>query len=406
MEPTQASATERLRSVAEAFGPGIASTRESWLYRIGLVLVAACMVLLVAAYASLVVAVGFLVWLHASRDLDLLTREHTFMNALMYVVPIIVGLLVLGFLLKPFFAKRGALQMCSPVEPKDEAALFVFIEGVCKLVGAPIPKTVCLNCGVNASAGFRRGLFGKDLVLTIGLPLVAGLNMRQFATVLAHEFGHFTQGTGMRLSYLIRRINLWFAESVYDPDNWDLQLAEAARTVDVRVLVVASCARGAIWLTRRILAALLYVGQVISCLMLRQMEYHADSCAAKVSGSEVFTETTIRVRVLSAVAQTVPKELLRLWRKGVLPEDLPGLINGEASLLPTETLREIEAALAQAKTGWFDTHPADSDRMQAVQKAHAPGVFALTEPAASLFADFSAACKTVTRSYYANYRLR
>ncbi len=53
---------------------------------------------------------------------------------------------------------------------------------------------------VNASAGLRRGLlslFSHDLVLTIGLPLVQGLSLREFTAVLAHEFGHFRQGGGM-----------------------------------------------------------------------------------------------------------------------------------------------------------------------------------------------------------------
>ena len=47
-------------------------------------------------------------------------------------------------------------------------------------------------------------------MLTIGLPLVAGLSLREFAGIIAHEFGHFTQGFGMRLSYVIRQINGWF----------------------------------------------------------------------------------------------------------------------------------------------------------------------------------------------------
>jgi Zn-dependent protease with chaperone function len=38
------------------------------------------------------------------------------------------------------------------------------------------------------------------LVLVIGLPLAAGMSMRQVAGVLAHEFGHFAQGAGMRFN--------------------------------------------------------------------------------------------------------------------------------------------------------------------------------------------------------------
>jgi hypothetical protein len=55
--------------------------------------------------------------------------------------------------------------------------------------------------------GDRLGVFKKDLVLTIGLPLVAGLSVREFGGVLAHEFGHFAQGGGMRLTALVRYVN-------------------------------------------------------------------------------------------------------------------------------------------------------------------------------------------------------
>ena len=84
-----------------------------------------------------------------------------------------------------------------------------------------------MDCLVNASAGFGRdaGLFGQNLVLTIGLPLVAGLTARQFAGVLAHEFGHFSQGAGMRLSYVVRSVNAWFARVVFERDGWDESLA-------------------------------------------------------------------------------------------------------------------------------------------------------------------------------------
>ena len=36
-------------------------------------------------------------------------------------------------------------------------------------------------------------LLSNDLVLSIGLPLVAALSLREFACVLAHEFGHCKQ---------------------------------------------------------------------------------------------------------------------------------------------------------------------------------------------------------------------
>jgi len=92
--------------------------------------------------------------------------------------------------------------------------LFEFVDQLCDLVGrARGPRKIKVDCQVNASAGFAGGMFsllGHNLVLTIGLPLAAGLNLRQLTGVLAHEFGHFAQGTAMRVSYIVRSINGWF----------------------------------------------------------------------------------------------------------------------------------------------------------------------------------------------------
>src|SRR5262249_52685544 len=159
------------------------------------------------------------------------------------------------------------------LDPKAEPLLFAFVQKICALVGAPKPSRIDVDCQANASAGLRRGLWSRDLVLTIGLPLVSGLDMRQFAGVLAHEFGHFAQGAGMRLSYVIRNINFWFARVVYERDAWDQKLDQTARGSDLRIGVVLHAARGCVWVSRRILWALMQAGHAISCFMLRQMEY-------------------------------------------------------------------------------------------------------------------------------------
>ena len=89
-----------------------------------------------------------------------------------------------------------------------------------------------MDCAVNASAGFMHGpfsVFRRDLVLTIGLPLVAGLSAREFAGVLAHEFGHFAQGGGLRLTGIVRGVNAWFGRVVYERDEWDVKLERWAR---------------------------------------------------------------------------------------------------------------------------------------------------------------------------------
>jgi hypothetical protein len=83
-----------------------------------------------------------------------------------------------------------------------------------------------------------------------------------------------------------------------------------------------------------------------------------------------------------------------------LPENLPLLIEHKASALPDEIHQKLNAAKSSEKTGWFDTHPCDADRVQHARRLNQPGVFRLTEPATQLFSDFAALSKTVTRHQY------
>ena len=81
--------------------------------------------------------------------------------------------------------------------------LFAFVDQVCEEVRATAPKRINVDCQVNASASLGRGvrgMLGKDMVLTIGLPLLASLSLREFGGVLTHEFGHFTR-KGRTASY-------------------------------------------------------------------------------------------------------------------------------------------------------------------------------------------------------------
>jgi Zn-dependent protease with chaperone function len=378
-------------------------TKTGLLYRAGLAVVAFAMVLLPAIYMALIALTCWGVVYHLTQNLWLFdgsSGRGGIGRLIVYVGPAIAGGILVFFMVKPFFARQAKEPERLTLDPAKEPVLFAFVEKICALVRAPAPCRIDLDCQVNASASLRRGLWSKDLVLTIGLPLAAGLNMRQFGGVLAHEFGHFAQGAGMRLTYVIRRINFWFARVVYERDAWDVRLEESARSVDFRIGIILHAARGCVWLTRRILWALMHAGHAISCFMLRQMEYDADSYEAKVAGSDAFETTAARLQVLNVASQAAYEDVRQSWTSNRLPENLPLLINHKVTSLPAEVQQKLSTASESASTGWFDTHPCDADRIRAARSLNEPGVFRLTEPASQLFADFDAVSKAVTRHQY------
>jgi len=395
-------------SPVELFQGQISPRRVSVVYQTGLGAVALAMLLLPALYFGLIALVGYGIYWHMAHDLSWLQGSSVYNGPsiggiLIYFAPVVAGAILIFFMFKPFLARQHQVFLPMDISRNQHPMLFALIEEICRQINAPIPKRVDVNCDVNASASFRRGflsLFGHDVVLTIGLPLAAGLDMQQFAGVLAHEFGHFAQGTAMRLTYVIRRINGWFARVVYQRDQWDVWLHAASRQRDVRVSAVFMVARLGVWLSRLILWLFMYLGHGISCFMLRQMEYDADSYEIQLAGSEAFISTARQLRILNVAAQQAYGELGEGWKRRRVPDSLPVFIVAKAETIPAETRTKIEEAVARTVTKAFDTHPSDTDRVRQAERMGAAGVFQATEPATTLFHNFDELARSVSLMHY------
>lgn len=410
-EQPVASATPQLspQQLLAAFQGYIEPTPVHFGYRLGIVLVLLVMMLLPACYAALILAVMGLIGLHAVYGTALLTAigsaggRGTVFALLLYVAPIIAGAILVFFMVKPFFAKPAKRSATRSLDRRGEPLLFAFVDRICDVVGAPYPARIDVDWQVNASASFRRGvwsMFSDDLVLTIGLPLAAGLNLRQFAGVLAHEFGHFSQGTGMRLSYLIRSISFWFTRVVYERDAWDVQLIIWSKQLDIRLGLIVYLARGCIWLTRKILWVLMILGHLVSGFLLRQMEFDADSYEARLAGSETFATTARQLALLNVATHGAYADLDEYRREGRLADDLPRLIVANVGQIPEKLREQIDKHIAESEAGLFDTHPADRDRIAFAREQQAPGIFHVELPAQVLFSDFAALSKTCTFDFY------
>jgi Zn-dependent protease with chaperone function len=378
-------------------------TRVSTGYKVGLAVVALGMGLLLAVYVGLIVLAAYGVYYHLAYDSEIVRRSASYVSLLVYLWPAAAGAVLVFFMIKPIFAGRPEQPPKYSLTAESDPLLFAFIQRICELVKAPLPSRVDVDCQINASASFRRGLLsmrGNDVVLTIGLPLAAGLTMEEFAGVLAHEFGHFAQGAGMKLTYIVRAISGWFARVVYERDEWDVHLARAAHSVDIRLGVFLHMIRFAVWITRRILWVLMHVGHFISCFMLRQMEYDADTYETKLSGSQVFARTSTKIRDLNAAGQWASKKMEESWRGRRLPQDLPAFISVSVRNVPAEMRKKVEETAAKKKTHLLDTHPCDADRIKAALALNQPGVYHSSKPASALFKDFEELSKAATRFHY------
>lgn len=396
-------------SILSAIHPITNPPKTSFLYQINLLLVAIVMVLLPLIYFALVGLAAYGVYYHAVHHAKWMTQfghgRAAIIGFFFYITPLLVGAVVVLFMIKPIFAGRPKRAQPLALNPADNPLLYAFIEKICATVGAPSPKRIDLDCDLNASAGFRRGflsMFGNDMVLTIGLPLVANLSKAEFGGVVAHEFGHFAQSLGMRLSYIIRSVNVWFMRVVYERDAWDEALEEWSSDVDdIRVAVVVWTAQIGVFFARLILRILMYIGLLIGGFMMRQMEYDADAWEIKLAGSATFERTQRKLATLSAAMQHMYKQIHEKWqRTRQLPDNLSELLRQNHEALPEATLQKIEDVSGLERTGIFDSHPSAADRIRQARRAAAPGVFHDDRPASELFSSFEHPARFVTLLHY------
>jgi Zn-dependent protease with chaperone function len=399
-----ASAHLVMREILQAFQGEVRPVRKRAAYGVGVLLLSAALLVLPALYLALVGAVAYLLYLHATVNLPVVGRMRSWWALFfLYIGPLVVGAILLLFMVKPLFARRSRTHKLRTLEFGEEPLLFALVTRVAQVLGAPEPKRIDVDCQVNASAGFGSvlgGFFGGDLVLTIGLPLVAGLSIQQFAGVVAHELGHFAQGTAMRLSYVVRSVNAWFARIVYERDDWDEALVRGCEEGG-RLALLLYLALFCVWLTRRVLWLLLAIGHALSCFLMRQMEFDADRNETRLVGTETFADTSRRLLLLDLVANSAYGLAADSWKKtGRLPDDLSALVAALADGVSREDVVRIERELSKSKTGLFDTHPAHGERLASARRENAPGVFHLDGPATRLFKDFPRTSRAISLDLY------
>ncbi|MFO0975603.1 MAG: M48 family metalloprotease [Planctomycetaceae bacterium] len=383
-------------------------------YRLSIALVSLFMIVLPFVYLMIIGLVGWGVWYHTVNHTGIISAASgvgTGRNAgravvfafMIYVTPIVAGATLVIFMFKPLFSRPAQDSGRRSLKRSDEPLLFEFVDRICDTVKAPRPSRIDIDCNINASASFGKGLLsfvGNDLVLTLGMPLVAGLTMRQFGGVLAHEFGHFAQGAGMRLSYVIRSISYWFTRVVYERDSWDEKLEELSHSLDIRIGWIVYLVRLGVWLTRRILWCLMMLGHLISGYLMRQMEFDADRYEARFAGSKTFATTARQLSVLGVAYRGAMSDIGTFYSEGRLGDNLPKLILLNVDQLPEKVHAKIDEMIMNAKTGLFDTHPSDPERMASAARENTEGVFTLRLPAAHLFQKFDFLSRAVTWDFY------
>jgi len=206
----------------------------------------------------------------------------------------------------------------------QEPKLFAFISRLAAETGAPEPKHVYLSHEVNAAVFYDSSLLSlfwpvkKNLL--IGLGLVNALNVTELTAVLAHEFGHFGQGT-MRVGSYVYVANRVLGDIIWGRDMWD-RLLMAWAASDPRVAWVAWIILAAAGLLRRLLEGLFRGLNFLHASLSRQMEFGADRVAVRVAGSDALCHGLLRASFADRCLGQTFRDLTDAGDHGHFTDDL------------------------------------------------------------------------------------
>jgi Zn-dependent protease with chaperone function len=376
-------------------------------YKVAVAIVSFVMVLLPAVYLVLTVLACWGLYWHLTENVSIFdhlahSRLGLIIAVAVYAGPIIPMFILVLTMLRNLLPRRAGHGIMV-VDPQTQPRLYEHVDRVAKLVGAPVPRAIFLDLDANAAAGPLKGFFsfyGGNLVLTIGMPLLAGMTVRQLTGVIAHELGHFSQQAGMRAGFVIRRVNYWFERIVNDRGGLERAVDRGLSSRYLTALLICGIAKAILGLARLVGQGLMYVGMAVSGFLSRQMEFDADRQEARVAGSECFAGTFERIAALDLAWADTNASLAQAWHDRQVCDDIPDLLGKKLEALGQERLGRATAKMRYARTKWLDTHPSLSDRVRNVQEVAAAGVIVDDRPARELLSDYTALCKEFSSRFY------
>ena len=212
-----------------------------------------------------------------------------------------------AFMIKPLFSFTESTESDNTVEVEEEDCpeLFKVITDIVKQTKTKMPKHVYLSSDVNACVFFDSSIWSifspvrKNL--KIGLGLLNGMSVDEFKSILAHEFGHFSQKS-MKVGSSVYVVNQILYNMTTERDNWD-DLLESWCSPDSDNVFSNTFAFFGI-LTRGLTSwvkkanVLLYAFVQKSYMKLsRQMEYDADNIACACVGKEAFISAMYKTEI-------------------------------------------------------------------------------------------------------------
>ncbi|MCU0878197.1 MAG: hypothetical protein MUF06_10465 [Pirellulaceae bacterium] len=351
-------------------------------------LVLLVLLVMVLCYLALIVAVaGLAFWLATSE------WGASVPPAVRWVAVGLAGL-ALGCLLRPLLMPQERSQRTLPMPLKQEPVLAELLTQIGKHLDAPLPDTLIVECVPG------RSLDRSGRTLKLGLGLVAGLSVGQFAGLLAVLLAQHRRRAGTGPTNLVRAINGWMWRCVFREDRLDQWITRANLRPGFHAGRLLLPLRPLSYLVRMVLWVPMFIGNTIAAALVRRAELDADRCAARLIGRTAFGELQDRIKLVDYTWDGIQAELAFLFKEQRLPASLPDEVAVRLEELSPDLAHTLLATVIKPEEIPFDSRPTDEERLEAVASEPAAGIVASNRPATAAWSDFDKLARELTFQDY------
>lgn len=259
-------------------------------------------VLFAVTYLILVLAALSITLFCAYLGITLIIYYTSYLTILLGAGLIVFGFLILFFLVK-FIFKSNKIDRSNLIEitRSEEPLIFEMLDDLVKTVQTDFPKHIYLSAEVNASvfydSSFWSMFFPVRKNLLIGMGLVNTCTIDELKSVLAHEFGHFSQKS-LKVGSYVYMVNKIIDNILYENNNYNQIAGTIAGSNNFLSLFV--------WLSDKVVQGMQYLLNEVYRLLNKnysklshEMEYHADAVAAYTVGAKPLIDTLLRMQLAS-----------------------------------------------------------------------------------------------------------
>lgn len=211
---------------------------------------------------------------------------------------------MLGFyLIKPLFSStKNTNENRLEIKKGDCPELFSMIEEVARKTKCKFPKHIYLSSDVNAcvfyDTNFWSIFFPVRKNIEIGLGLFHSTNIEELKSVIAHEFGHFSQNS-MKVGSTVYVANNVIYNLVYTEDTFDTLLNEWCLSENGFWSLFGLLTRTLTNQIKKLNVRMYRFVQKGYLQLSRQMEYDADRIAYNCVGVSPFVSALCKIEITS-----------------------------------------------------------------------------------------------------------